>query len=123
MNLLIFSLIIVEIFLNVAAQLSLKVGMDKIGHFDFCSNNIFPILIQVCLSPWIILGIVIYIFSMIVWLMVLSRAEVSMVYPMTSLGYILSVIAAYFLLGEHFSFLRISGVLVIMLGVFLIARS
>lgn len=123
MNFLIFSLIIVEIFLNVAAQLSLKVGMDKIGHFDFCWTNTCPILLKVVLSPWIALGIIIYVFSMIVWLMVLSRAEVSMVYPMTSLGYILSVIAAYFLLGEHFSMLRISGVLVIMFGVFLIARS
>lgn len=123
MNILIFSLIIAEIFLNVAAQLSLKVGMDRIGHFDFCSSNIWPILLQVILSPWIAMGIIIYIFSMIVWLMVLSRAEVSMVYPMTSLGYILSVIAAYLILGEHISLLRVGGVFVIMFGVFLIARS
>jgi drug/metabolite transporter (DMT)-like permease len=123
MNILIFVLIILEITCNVAAQMSLKMGMERIGGFSFEGSSIVPIGLQVITSPWIMLGISIYVMSLIIWLMILSRAEVSMAYPMTSLGYALTVLIAYFLFGEHVSILRIFGVLVIMLGVFIVARS
>lgn len=123
MNLLIFFLIVFEVLLNTLAQLSLKVGMERIGGFSFSWNNFAPIGWQVLTSPWIMSGLFIYVISMIVWLMVLSRAEVSLVYPLTSLGYILTVLIAYLFLGEHISIMRICGVMIITLGVFVLARS
>lgn len=123
MNLLIFFLIVFEVFLNVAAQLSLKVGMERIGGFSFSWNNLAPIGWQVLTSPWIISGLMIYVVSMVVWLMVLSRAEVSLVYPLTSLGYVFTVLVAYLFLGEHVSIIRIFGVVIIILGVFVLAKS
>lgn len=123
MNLLIFFLILLEITCNVAAQATLKIGMEHIGKFTFTGSNIIPIGWQVITSPWIITGILIYVMSLVIWLMILSRIEVSIAYPMTSLGYALTVIVSYFLLGENINALKILGVIVIMLGVFLVARS
>jgi multidrug transporter EmrE-like cation transporter len=123
MSLVIFLIIIFEIFLNVAAQLALKAGIDRIGHFDFSWSNFIPILTQILISPWFWLGIGIYVVSVVVWLMILSRIEVSIAYPLTSMGYILSAVAAYYLFGEHVSMIRIAGILVILLGVVLVARS
>lgn len=123
MNILIFPLILFEVFLNVAAQITLKVAMDRIGHFEFTWSNFMPIFFQVILSPWIWLGVTIYVLSLVIWLAVLSRIQVSLAYPLTSLGYVLNAVAAYYLIGEHVSFLRIAGILVIVFGVVLLARS
>jgi multidrug transporter EmrE-like cation transporter len=57
------------------------------------------------------------------WLLVLSRVQVSFAYPMLSIGYIVSAVAGFYLLGEDLSFLRIAGIVVIIAGVFLISQS
>ena len=119
----IFILIFLGVFLNAAAQLLLKAGMSQIGHFDFSLSNIFPIAIQVALCPPIIIGLVFYVLSVVVWLLVLSRVEVSYAYPMLSVGYVVNAIAAYFLFGEAVSLLRMTGIFVILAGVFMVAQS
>lgn len=123
MNLLIASLILFEVICNVAAQITLKVGMGRIGHFAFHGQSIVPIGVQVITSPWIIGGILIYVVSLVVWLMILSRTEVSLAYPLISLGYVLNALVAYWLLSEPITVLRLCGIAVILVGVFLVAKS
>ena len=64
-----------------------------------------------------------YVGSMIIWLMVLSRSSVSIAYPMSSLGYITSAVAAYYFLGEDLSVVRLVGIFVILVGVYIVAKS
>jgi multidrug transporter EmrE-like cation transporter len=111
------------VLLNSGGQLLLKAGMEHIGHFEFSSANFWPISLQVAMSPWIILGLVSYVLSVVVWLLVLSRTDVSIAYPMISLGYVVSAVAAYFLLGEHLTLMRMTGIFIILFGVFIVARS
>lgn len=119
----IFGLIFLGVFLNAAAQLLLKAGMSHIGHFEFSAANLIPISMKVAVCPPIIIGLLFYMLSVGVWLLVLSRVQVSYAYPMLSVGYIINAIAAYFLFGEDFSIIRLSGILIIMIGVCLVARS
>lgn len=119
----IFALVLLGVLLNSGAQIFLKAGMDNIGHFTFTWSNFWPIAWQVAINPWIILGLASYVISVVVWLLVLSRTDVSIAYPMISLGYVVSAFAAYFFLGEHLSLMRITGIFIILLGVFLVARS
>lgn len=123
MTIAVYSLIMLAVAFNTFAQLALKAGMSHIGQFAFSWHNLFPITLQVATSPWIIAGTATYVGSMIVWLMVLSRLPVSIAYPMSSLGYITSAIAAYFLLGDNLTPVRIVGIVIIIFGVFLVARS
>lgn len=116
-------LILIGVFLNSFAQLMLKLGMRIIGYFEFSLNNIIPIGIQVLKNPFIMLGISSYIISIVIWLMVLSRVDVSFAYPMISIGYILTAFIGYFILQEHFSAVRIIGILVIICGVYLVSKS
>jgi multidrug transporter EmrE-like cation transporter len=111
------------VLLNSGGQLLLKAGMGHIGHFEFSLSNFWPISLQVAMSPWIILGLVSYVLSVAVWLLVLSRTDVSIAYPMISLGYVVSAVAAYFLLGEHLTLTRMAGIFIILFGVFIVARS
>ena len=116
-------LILVSVMLNAAAQLLLKAAMDRVGEFAFNVSNIFPIVKQLATNPFIIMGGFTYIASIAVWLLVLSRAEVSYAYPMISLGYIVTAIAAYFFMGESLSVERILGILIIIAGVYLVAKT
>ena len=60
---------------------------------------------------------------MVVWILALSRVEVSIAYPMLSLGYVVNAVAAYYLFGEDVNAMRMSGIFVIIVGVVLVARS
>ncbi len=119
----IFILILLGVFLNSGAQILLKAGMRHIGQFDFTLSNFFPISWQIAINLWILLGLVSYVISVAVWLLVLSRVDVSIAYPMVSLGYIFSAGIAYFFLGEHVTLTRMTGIFIILLGVFIVARS
>ncbi len=119
----IYFLILLGVGLNAAAQLLLKAGMNQIGHFAFSPANIIPISFKVMANPPIMAGLFAYVFSVVVWLMVLSRVQVSFAYPMLSIGYIVSAVAAYYLLGEDMSMLRVMGIVVIMAGVFMVSQS
>src|SRR4051812_23106962 len=56
-------------------------------------------------------------------LYLMSRGDVSFVWPLTSLGFVLTTLAAKFVLHENVTLLRWSGVLLIVLGAGLITYS
>ncbi len=119
----VFMLILLGVLLNAAAQLLLKSGMNQIGHFDFSMNNLVPIGFKVMGNAPIISGLTMYVFSVVVWLLVLSRVQVSYAYPMLSIGYVVNALAAYYLFDEPLSSMRVLGIFVIIAGVYLVAKS
>lgn len=120
---LIFGLILFGVLLNAGAQLLLKAGMTQIGHFEFTLANAWPITEKVVQNIPIISGLTLYVVSVVVWLLVLSRVPVSFAYPMLSIGYIANAVAAYYLFGEPLTSLRMLGIFVIISGVYLVAQS
>jgi drug/metabolite transporter (DMT)-like permease len=59
----------------------------------------------------------------VVWIMALSRVEVSVAYPMLSLGYIVNAFFAWWLFGEALTVSRLVGMGIIIVGVYLVAKS
>ena len=116
-------LILLGVLLNAAAQLVLKKGMTDIGHFSFTMENLVPVGIKVAMNPFVILGVIFYVVSLAVWLMVLSRVDVSYAYPLLSVGYIVAALAGKYLFHEPLGLVRWAGIIIICLGVFLITRS
>ncbi len=118
-----FALVLTGVLLNAAAQLLLKAGTNSIGHFDFTLANALPIGMQVAREPHILGGLSCYVVSVVVWILALSRVEVSIAYPMLSLGYVVNAVAAWYLFGESLNAMRLGGIAVIIVGVVLVARS
>ena len=116
-------LILLGVLLNAFAQISLKQGMRTIGHFAFSLENVLPIGTRVMLNPYVIAGLLCYVVSVIVWLLALSRVEVSYAYPLLSVGYIIAAFAGQILFQEALTPVRWAGIAVICLGVFLVTRS
>ena len=123
MTLTVFSLLLTGVMLNAAAQLLLKAGTTRIGEFAFSADNIIPIGWQLATQPFIVAGVGCYVISLVVWIMGLSRVPVSIAYPMLSIGYIVSAIAAWYLFGESLTAQKMIGIGFIIIGVYLVARS
>jgi multidrug transporter EmrE-like cation transporter len=122
-NLVSFSLILAGVLLNAAAQLLLKAGTTRVGHFEFSLDNLLPIGTQLALQPHILGGMACYAVSLVVWIMALSRVPVSVAYPLLSIGYVVNAFAAWWLFGESLGAQKCVGIGFIILGVWLVARS
>ncbi len=123
MNTISFSLILTGVLLNAAAQLLLKAGTNVVGQFEFSMENALPVGMRLATEPHILGGMLCYVVSLVVWIMGLSRVEVSVAYPMLSIGYVINAVAAWYLFGESVSALRLAGIGFIIVGVFLVAKS
>jgi multidrug transporter EmrE-like cation transporter len=118
-----FALILFGVLLNAGAQLLLKAGTTAVGHFEFSGANVLPIGWRLATEPHILGGLSCYVISVVVWVLALSRVEVSIAYPMLSIGYVVNAAAAWFLFGEAVSMQRMAGIGIIVLGVYVVARS
>ncbi len=123
MNAVSFALILTGVVLNAAAQLLLKAGTSSVGEFAFTAGNVVPVGTRLLSNPFILTGLGCYAVSVVVWIMALSRVDVSLAYPMLSVGYVINAIAAWYLFGEALTAQRMLGITTIVIGVFLVARS
>jgi multidrug transporter EmrE-like cation transporter len=118
-----FSLVLVGVLLNAAAQLLLKAGASRLGDFAFSMANVVPVGTRIATSPHIAGGLACYAVSVVVWILALSRVPVSVAYPMLSIGYVVNAIAAWWLFGESLTAQKLVGIGFIIAGVWLVARS
>ncbi len=123
MNLITFCLILTGVLLNAVAQLLLKAGTNSIGELKFSQATVIPTVLRVAFEPYIVGGLTCYVFSVAIWIVALSRVEVSVAYPMLSIGYVVNAIAAAYLFGEMLTDLKVVGILTIIIGVYLVART
>ena len=119
----VFATIMIGVLLNAAAQLLLKAGVRATGRIEISGGSLWNAAQTLALEPHIVGGISCYVLSVVVWIVALSRVEVSIAYPMLSIGYIVTAVAAWIWLGEALSATRIAGIVVIIAGVYLVARS
>lgn len=118
-----FALIVAGVLLNAGAQLLLKAGTNAVGPFEFTAANAVPVGVRLALEPHIAGGIACYAISVVVWILALSRVEVSVAYPMLSIGYVVNALAAWYLFGEALGVQRWLGIGFIAIGVWLLVRS
>ncbi len=107
----------------VAGQMLVKHGLTLKGGFQFSLGSLWPELAKVFTSGYVWLGAVFTFGSGFLWMDVLSKKELSFVYPFISLTYVVSLVASTLIFREHVSALRWLGVVVICAGVYLVSRS
>lgn len=119
----ILALISIDVIFNVTGQLLLKQGMSRMGNFSLSLEGVLPVFLRAATSIYILMGLVCYVTGFMIWLIVLSKAEVSYAYPLISMGYVLTAVMAWILFGENVTLMRMAGILITCLGVIIIARS
>ncbi|MGH9483193.1 MAG: EamA family transporter [Terriglobales bacterium] len=122
----VFLMILIAVAMEVAGQLLYKSGINRMHGFQGSPFELVPLLQFAwdALHNWRVLaGVVVYIAQAGVWWGVLSRVDLSYAFPLTSMSYVLLLIASRAFLGEHISLQRWMGATAIVFGVYLITRS
>lgn len=115
-------LILISIFLGAFGQILVKYGSANL-EINFTLKYLVPSILNIIKNLPVMMGIISYGVSFLIWIKVLSKTELSYAYPMVSLGYIIVMIFSYFVFKENISFIRILGMFFIIVGVVLISRS
>ena len=110
---------IVSAFLAIMGNLILRHVMNNI---EFSFSLLF--FIKLLLTPVFILGVIIYLASVILWLRVLSTEALSSSYPiLTGIAFAGVTIGSVFFFNESISLMKFAGIVTVILGIILIARS
>lgn len=102
----------------------MKIGAGHMGPIEINSfADLVSFLLRLFTDPASLAGIALYFFSAVVWSYLLTKLDISFVQPILALTYVVTPILAILLLGEHVSIMRWIGITVIVIGVFVVARS
>lgn len=116
-------LLFTSVAFNVTANILLKKGVTSFGGISGEKANLIADLSKAALSPFIIIGLTLYGLSFIIWLRVLSFNELSRAYPIfVSIVFLLTTVGSVIILRENVSLLRIMGVIIILSGIYIVAR-
>jgi len=117
-------MIFASVLIGVFGQLSLKSGMTQVGRIDAQTlAQPVQLLVRIFTTPIILAGIAMYIVGTLIWLVVLSRMELSFAYPLVATTYVFTPLLAHLLLGEPIPALRWLGIGLILVGVVFVARA
>lgn len=123
MSLYLFTLILGSILLSSFAQIVLKTGMSSpVVLSAIQSGDTFKTVFTIASNLFVIGGLSLYFASAAVWLLVLAKVDVSFAYPFVGLGFIITMLLAFFINGEPLSMTKIIGTLCIAGGVAIIAQ-
>jgi len=92
-------------------QLFLKFGMSQIGSIkrsDF--DNPVSLMLTVFTNTWILMAIPLYFCGFLIWLIVLSKLNLSYAYGFLALTYVLIPLISWLVLGESIPTLRWFGI-------------
>jgi drug/metabolite transporter (DMT)-like permease len=118
------TILLIGLILEAIGVVFLSKGLKQIGEVAHITvSEVTRLIVRGATNPNILLGVAFEaaFFGTLLYLM--SRGDVSFVWPLTSLGFLLTTLAAKFVLHEHVSMVRWSGVFLIVCGAALITYS
>ena len=116
-------LVISSILATVGAHLCFKQGVVKLGEISFSFSRIFSLIWQVISSAWLLSGMVLFGFSFLLWVVIISKVQLNIIYPIViGLEVSLVAIGSWLIFKEFLNVWQVIGIVVILLGIFLIMK-
>ena len=114
----------VSVFSNVTANILLKKGVIDFGGISGEKTKFVAEISRAVFNPFILAGLFLYGFSFLVWLRVLTFNDLSKSYPIfASIVFLLTTAASARFLNESVSLTRMIGIAIMLIGIFIVARS
>ncbi len=111
--------LVFAILLNAAANILMKVGMRRVGNV----RGFLPVMKKAVFQPAIFFGVLAFVLALGAYSFVLTKLNLNVAYPiMVSMGLIVVVLASAFVLFEPVSIIQIVGFVLIIAGVWLVAK-
>ena len=119
-----FLLIIAVSSMTVASQIFIKKGLVAIRETgDVNLQNIHLTLLKLLQNKFALLGLVFAAIAALAWLVVISKVDLTSAFPVSgAIFYLLLFAFSWLFLGEAVTVWKISGVITILTGVFLISK-
>lgn len=108
-------LVLLNSILLVTGQMLWKIGLKDI-EINSVANAISAIF-----NKYVFSGLVIYMIATLYWFYILKRFDLTKVYPLQSMSYIITLFIGIFFLNENVSRNTIIGTIIIFIGVFVIS--
>lgn len=123
MSFVLLAVILATVTLSAFAQLALKMGVGAISPAVQAKGVGLELLAAAASSPLILLGLAIYGVSVVAWLWVLSKTDLSVAYPFVGLSFLTTMFFGSWFLHENVTPLRLAGTLLVVVGCIIVARS
>jgi drug/metabolite transporter (DMT)-like permease len=117
-------IVLIAAVLGGAGHVCLSMGMRPIGDLtEASSDRLGGMVTRAISNPWLMFGVVLQAGFFFIYLTLLSRADVSLVLPLTAIDYIVVAVLAQYLLGETVTPVRWAGMGLIVAGVGLLSKT
>lgn len=111
-----------SILLGAVGQILLKVGANQLKNFNLSVDKIVSTFFKVIFTPYIFIGLILFVASFFLWVKVLTQAELSYAYPLVSLSYVFVTLSSCLLFNETLTLAKVVGLLLIVAGVSVVVR-
>ncbi len=119
-----FVIVLIATTIGGTGHVLLAKGMKTVGDLtEAPSGKVAGMVVRAVTNPWLLLGVALQATFFFTYLALLSRADVSLVLPLTALDYIVVAVLAHHLLGEPVTPARWGGIVLIVTGVVLMSRT
>lgn len=105
------------------AQLLLKKGLLVIGQLPHSLGDLGPFFTKAFTNPYVLSAIFLTLIAALIWMVAVSRTELSYIYPFMALSFVLVALFSWLFFNEGVTALRWVGIAMICIGVVLVARS
>ena len=119
----VFLAIVINDLAESAAQFLMKTGLAQSGIETVHLHNLLEFISRNGSSPTVWFGILIYTLNFFLWIVILSRADLSVASLVGSTGYIVIPLVAMIFLHEKINLLRWIGIVLIAIGIHFISKS
>jgi len=117
-----YILIFLSIILSSSAQIFLKLATSKTEGIQH-SGSVMATIMKLGTNGYLIFGLFMYFISAVLWVFGISKIPLSVAYPLVSVGYIIVVLASYYVFGEALSLNKVLGLVLIICGVIVLSRT
>jgi len=119
-----FFMVLVAAVIGGSGHVLLSKGMKSVGDLTEAGSGLVGVMILRAVSnPWVWLGVLLQAAFFFAYLTLLSRADITVVLPLTAVDYVVVTLLAQSVLGEVVTPLRWTGIGFVATGVLLIART
>jgi len=114
------ALVLFAVIAASGGQLMLKHGMQVATARTRGGGSL---VIAAATTPWVLLGLLVFAVSAVVWLAALSRVPLSLAYPFNALGYLVILTASILVLHERANLLTWAGTVLVVSGLVIVVVS
>ena len=114
----------ISITFGALGAILMKLGASHLGVIEFNSvQAVFKFILKLFTNFTILSGMFLYFLSAVAWTFLLTKLDISYVQPILSLTYLLTPILSFLIIGEHVPLARWVGIGIIIIGVYVIAKT